>query len=237
MPSWADGKSALVTGATRGIGLVIARELLQRGARVALVARSHERLEDVTREIGGTPFALDLASESQVRRFAEQLERHFGDAPEIIVNAAGAFDLERVADTSVAAFDAMLASNLRAPFMLMRTFLPRMLQRGSGHIVSIGSVAGRQALVGNGAYSASKFGLRGLHEVLALELKGSGVRATLVEPAATDTPLWDPIDRTRNTELPLPAEMLPAQAVAECVMFALGAPQNQTVKYIGIERS
>jgi hypothetical protein len=91
----------------------------------------------------------------------------------------------------VEAFDRMIAVNLRAAFLLMRAFVPGMLARGRGHIVTIGSVAGRQAFPSNGAYSASKFGVRGLHAVLAAELRGTGVRATFVEPAATDTPLWD----------------------------------------------
>jgi short-subunit dehydrogenase len=237
MPSLAEGASAVVTGATRGIGLAVAHGLAMRGARVALVARSRARLEQAAREVGGTAFAADVISETEVAQLAEQLKSHFGDAPDIIVNAAGAFDLGAIAETSVAAFNDMIAANLRGPFLLMRAFLPRMLERRSGHILSIGSIAGRHALPGNGAYSASKFGLRGLHEVLALELKGSGVRATLVEPAATDTPLWDGVDRVRNPGLPERSDMLSPAAVAECVLFALATAPAQTIKYMGIERS
>lgn len=202
-----------------------------------MVARSREPLEAAARELGGTPFTADLASVLHVERLAEHVLSLFHDAPDILVNAAGAFSLAPIAETSVEAFDTTLAANLRAPFVMIRTFLPRMLQRGSGHIVSIGSIAGRQAFPGNGAYSASKYGLRGLHEVLEAEVKGTGVRVTLVEAAATDTPLWDEVDYAQHPGLPDRSRMLSAAAVAESVLFALDSPAAVAIKYMGIERS
>jgi NADP-dependent 3-hydroxy acid dehydrogenase YdfG len=237
MASLAEGTTAVVTGASRGIGLEVARALCGRGVQVVMVARSRDLLEAAARELGGTALAADLASALHVERLAEQVIGLFGDAPDIVVNAAGAFTLAPVAETSVDAFDTTLAANLRAPFVMIRTFLPRMLERGSGHFVSIGSIAGRQALAGNGAYAASKYGLRGLHEVLESEVKGTGVRVTLVEPAATDTPLWDAIDEGQQPGLPERSQMLSAAAVAECVLFALESPAAIAIKYMGIERS
>ena len=125
-----------------------------------------------------------------------------------MVNSAGAFELAPIAETSVESFDRQMAVNLRAVFLLAHTFLPGMLERRSGDIVTIGSIAGRQAFAANGAYAASKFGVRGLHGVLQAELKGTGVRATLIEPAATDTGLWQAIDRREHTQLPEPGDML-----------------------------
>jgi NADP-dependent 3-hydroxy acid dehydrogenase YdfG len=112
-----------------------------------------------------------------------------------------------------------------------------MLARRSGHMVTIGSVAGRQALPSNGAYSASKFGVRGMHAVLAGELRGTGVRATFVEPAATDTGLWDDIDRDRNPGLPPREQMMDAAAVADAVLFALTRPADIAVPNILVERA
>lgn len=214
------GKQAIVTGATRGIGAAIAQLLRTAGCEVIAVARS---------ETAGFP--CDVTSQPDVARLAAAYE------PDILVNAAGAFGLAAVSETSVATFDRMLATNLRGPFLLIRALLPRMLARGSGHIVSIGSVAGRQAMPGNGAYSASKFGLRGLHAVLDTELKGTGVRATLVEPAATDTPLWEGIDREQNPGLPAPGAMLQPQAVADAVVYVLTRPVETHINYLGLERS
>lgn len=232
-----EGATALVTGATRGIGRAVAEVLAERGVRLALTARSREPLQELAQSLDGAAFPADLMSEAGAAELAHQVSAHFGDAPAILVNAAGAFDLAAVAETDLAAFDAMIMTNLRAPFVLARALLPAMIERRSGHIVSIGSVAGRTAFPGNGAYSASKYGLRGLHEVLEQELKGTGVRSSLIEPAATDTALWDPIDRAAHPGLPTREQMLSADAVAECVLFALERPDGVTVKYLGIERS
>jgi NADP-dependent 3-hydroxy acid dehydrogenase YdfG len=112
-----------------------------------------------------------------------------------------------------------------------------MLARGHGHLVQLGSVAGRVAYPGNGAYSASKFGLRGLHEVLLQELRGTGVRATLVEPAATDTPLWDPLDPDGRDDLPSRAAMLRPEDVARAVVFAISQPRGVQIPVLAVEAS
>lgn len=233
----ADGSTVLVTGASRGIGLAVARALAGAGARVAMVARSRDLLAAAARELGGVAFVADLTDDAGIDKLAAQVRSHFEDVPDILVHAAGAFTLSPLAETSRETFDAVIAANLRAPFALTQIFLPRMLDRGSGHIVSIGSVAGRQAFPGNAAYSASKFGLRGLHEVLEQELRGTGVRAALVEPAATDTELWDAIDYTRFPGLPERAQMLAAESVADAVLFVLQQPAGVAIKYLGMERS
>lgn len=236
MASSAEPRSALVTGASRGIGLEIARALRARGTNVIMVARTRDRLEREAAAIGGTARVADLASQAQIDRLLADVVGEAGP-PDVLVNAAGAFGLASIAQTSIDAFDEMIAANLRAPFVMIRALLPLMLERGSGHVVSIGSISGRHAFPANGAYSASKFGLRGLHEVLDVELKGSGVRATLIEPAATDTPLWDAIDYERNPGLPARAQMLAPAAVAAAVLFAIDQPADATIKYLGVERS
>jgi NADP-dependent 3-hydroxy acid dehydrogenase YdfG len=152
------------------------------------------------------------------------------------VHSAGAFALAAIAETTVDAFDEQVAVNLRAVFLLTRAVLPGLLARGSGHIVTIGSIAGRQPFPGNGAYAASKFGVRGLHAVLLTELRGTGVRATLIEPAATDTGLWDQIDRRRFPDLPARSAMLSVDQVAEAVLYALSRPPGVVVPNLSIER-
>jgi NADP-dependent 3-hydroxy acid dehydrogenase YdfG len=112
-----------------------------------------------------------------------------------------------------------------------------MRARRSGHIVSIGSIADRVAFPENGAYSASKFGLRGLHEVLRAELANSGVRATLVSPSAVNTELWDRIDATAHPGLPARDAMLSADAVADAVMFAVAQPASVNVDELRLSRS
>jgi NADP-dependent 3-hydroxy acid dehydrogenase YdfG len=231
------GRLAVVTGAGSGIGRAVALGLAGAGARVVLVARSAERLAAVAAELGagrGAVCPADVATEAGVAAVAAACD---GGVPDVVVHAAGAFALAPLAETDVAAFDRMVAVNLRAAFLLVRSFVPGMLARGSGDLVTIGSIAGRQAFPSNGAYSASKFGVRGMHAVLAAELRGTGVRASLVEPAATDTPLWEAIDRERNPGLPEAAFMMSPDAVADAVVFAVTRPREVVVPNIIVERS
>jgi NADP-dependent 3-hydroxy acid dehydrogenase YdfG len=231
------GRVALVTGASRGIGLEVARVLHAAGAWVGMVARGRAALERAAGELGGQALPGDVTDAAAVARIVAGTEASAGRTPDIVVNAAGAFLLAPVAETDPDGFRRVIEVNLVAPFVLMRAVLPGMLARRDGHIVTIGSVAGRQAFAANGAYSASKFGVRGLHAVLAAELRGTGVRATVVEPAATDTPLWDAIDFTRFDELPPRTAMLRPATVAEAVLFAVTRPPDVAVPNILVERS
>ncbi len=232
-----EGRNALVTGASSGIGLAICHALAGAGARVWLVARREAPLRAAAAAVGGRAIMVDVADERAVGGLRDRILAEAGGSPDIVVNAAGAFALAPVADTSPGAFDRMLAVNLRAPFLLARAFLPGMLARGSGHVVTIGSVAGRVGFPHNAAYSASKFGVRGLHAVLDAELRGTGVRATLLEPAATDTPLWDEVDAARHPGLPSRAAMLPPGAVADAVLYVLTRPATVDVRVLTLERT
>jgi NAD(P)-dependent dehydrogenase (short-subunit alcohol dehydrogenase family) len=230
-----QGKTALVTGASSGIGLAVARALLAEGAWVGMVARTHEPLARAAEEAGGYAITADVSTPEGVHTVATYVGELLGDAPDLVVSSAGAFSLGRLDRTDPDDFDRQLAANLRGPFLLVRAFLPGMLARGAGHVINIGSVAGRVAFPENGAYSASKFGLRGLHEVLLAEIRGTGVRATLVEPAATDTPLWDPIDPDARADLPPRASMLRPEDVARAVLFAAQQPPSVQISSIAVE--
>jgi NADP-dependent 3-hydroxy acid dehydrogenase YdfG len=230
---------AVVTGASSGIGRATAIALSAAGAGVVLVGRSQTRLT-ATAELAGRRAVIcscDVATEQGIERVQRAVTELRESGPDVIVHAAGAFELAPLAETTIESFDRMIAVNLRACFLLLNAFLAGMLARGSGHVVTIGSVAGRQAFPSNGAYSASKFGVRGLHAVLAAELRGSGVRATFVEPAATDTPLWDAVDAERNPGLPPRSAMLDPAAVAEAVLFAITRQRETSIPNILMERS
>lgn len=233
-----SGRTALVTGASRGIGLAVSRQLVERGARVAMVARTEAELGAVAEDVGGVALAADVSQREAVERLARGFRSVMDEAaPDYLVNAAGAFSLAPIAQADADDFERSIGANLLGPFLLIRAFLSDMLERGSGHIVTLGSVAGRKAYPSNGAYSASKFGVRGLHEVLHEELKGTGVRSTLVEPAATDTALWDSVDRETNPGLPEADSMLDADAVADAVLFALTRPGRTGVPWVAVERA
>lgn len=234
------GRVAVVTGASSGIGRAVAGRLAGAGAQVVMVARSMQRLEAAAAGVGGPRAVVcgaDVATERGIERVRAAVVGLGVEGPDIVVHAAGAFELAPLAEASVESFDRIIAVNLRAAFLLVRAFVPGMVRRGTGDIVAIGSVAGRQAFPANGAYSASKFALRGMWAVLAAELRGSGVRAGMVEPAATDTPLWDGIDRQRNPGLPEAAAMMSPDAVADAVLFTVTRPRDVAVPNILVERA
>lgn len=232
-----SGRSALVTGASRGIGRKVAESLGSGGASVWCLARSADAVAEVAAEVGGTALVADLADDTATWEVLDGVIETLRGAPDVVVNAAGVFGLESCAEETVKSFDQSLAVNLRGPFLVNRILLPHMLERGSGLIVNVGSVAGRRAFPGNAAYSASKYGLRGYHEVLLEELRGTGVRATLLEPAATDTSLWDRADPDRDPSLPNRARMLSPQDVADAVVFVATRPSGVRIPLLQIERA
>ncbi len=232
-------KTAVVSGASRGIGLATSRALAGAGFRVAMVARSADVLADEAQRLGecAFPVACDVTDERAVDAAIARMQSEFDGAPAVLVNNAGFFSLSMLDATGVADFRHALEVNLVAPFRFVRAFLPEMRSRGSGHIVTIGSIADRVAFPENGAYSASKFGVRGLHEVLRAETRGTGVRATLISPAAVDTPLWDPVDPDGRPGFTARRQMLRAESVAAAVIYAVTQPAGVNVDELRLSAS
>src|SRR5437660_1615352 len=126
-----------------------------------------------------------------------------------------------VADTTPDEFSRAIAVNLLGPFLVTRALVPHLVRRGTGHFVTTGSISDHVAFTGSTAYAASKFGVRGLHEVLRAELSRTGVRTTIVSPGPVDTPIWDPIDPDGRPGFTRRDAMLQAGDVAEAVLFAV----------------
>lgn len=223
------GRGAVVTGASRGIGLAIARRLAAAGARVAMLARGADALAARAAELGGAalPVPCDVTDADAVARALKVTTLAFGGPPDILINNAGIFQPLPVAETTPAAFSDVLRVNLTAGFHVIHAVLGEMRARKRGHIVSIGSISDRVTFPGNGAYAASKFGLRALHQVLREELRGSGVRTTLVSPASVDTDIWDGLAGTGR--FPPRDAMLSADAVAAAVLYALEQPPRVNI--------
>ena len=233
------GASAVVTGASRGIGRAVAGALAAAGARVFLISRSAGDLEQVATVLGRGAVAVpcDVTNADAVTHAVGVIGEYEADGPMILVNNAGVFPIGPIERTDPAIFEQALQANLVAPFRFLHAFVPRMRAGGQGHVLTIGSVADRSIYSGNGAYSASKFGARALHEVLREELRGSGIRATLIAPSATDTPIWDPIDPDNTPGFPPRAAMLRPEDVADAVLWAVTRPSHVNVDELRISRT
>ena len=232
-------RTAVVSGASRGIGLAVARALVGKNIRVAMLARRWEPLREAAQKLGPLARAMpcDVGDADAIEALVGHVRAEFGGAPDIIVNNAGLFKLSTVDATDTADFERALDVNLVAPFRLIRAFLPEMRSRARGHIVSIGSIADHTTFAENGAYSASKFGLRGLHGVLRAELGGTGVRATLISPGAVDTALWDDVDTTGRPGFLPRSRMLSPDAVGAAVAYVIGQPLDVNVDELRLSRS
>jgi len=171
------GASALVTGATGGIGHAIARHLRRAGAELVLTGRRTDVLEPLATETGGRALAVDLAVRDEVDRLAGEC----ADVDILVANAAlpASGDLRSF---SVEEIDRALEVNLRAPMVLARVLGDRMAQRGRGHIVFVSSLSGKSGQRGSAVYSATKFGLRGLGQGLRADLREDGVGVSVVFP-------------------------------------------------------
>jgi NAD(P)-dependent dehydrogenase (short-subunit alcohol dehydrogenase family) len=182
-----QGQKALVTGATSGLGRAIAFQLGRDGAEVVVhgrdAARGAETIEAITAAGGLARFvAADLSDPADLRRLAEDV----GDI-DILVNNAGFSVFGATADLKVDTFDALFASNVRAPFFLVAAFAPGMAARGKGSIINVSSMAGQIGLAGAAAYGATKAALSSMTRAWAAEFSPSGVRVNAIAPGPVYT--------------------------------------------------
>ena len=234
-----SGRTAVVTGASRGIGAGIAEALGAAGVRVALVARTEAKLRERAARIRDSiAIRCDVTDPKSVEAATRRIEKELGDSPDILVNNAGIFSVAVAEETTAEAFLEIVNTNLVGPFLFVRAFLGGLKKRQTGHIVTIGSVADRTIYSGNAAYSAAKFGLRAVHEVLRTELRGTGVRTTLISPAATNTEIWNTVTVTDPVSRPHSKRpMLKPQDVVDAVLFSLARPQRVNVDELRLSHS
>jgi NAD(P)-dependent dehydrogenase (short-subunit alcohol dehydrogenase family) len=182
-----EGKVAVVTGAGRGIGQAVAIELGRLGARVAVASRSRSELDGTAKKIGNASvFPTDVRKKDEVNRLFEQVHATLGPV-DILVNAAGVGIMKKLVDLSDEDFETLIQTNLRSMFYTCRYALPSMIERKTGHIVNIASIAGKVGSATRTVYCASKFGVVGFTESLAEEVRSHGVRVAVICPGSTNT--------------------------------------------------
>ena len=224
-----EGKTAIITGAGRGIGRAIARAFATEGATVVLAARSRADLAAVAaevREAGGRALAVptDVTQDPAVEALVEQTLSETNRI-DILVTSAGLASFGAVAETKAADWDAMLALNLRAAMLCCRAVLPAMMRQRSGTILNLSSIASKRALPGSAVYTATKAGLDAFSRVLAEELRPHGIRVGVLVPGAVDTPIWDAMGATPPRE-----KMLRPEDVARAALLMVTLPPHAALE-------
>jgi uncharacterized protein len=226
------GKTALVTGASSGIGAATAQALANAGAKVLLVARNEDRLKGVAQSIGGAAsiYPVDLSRAAEVDNLARRIEATEG-TPDILVNNAGAGQWKFVEETTPAEAVQMMAVPYFAAFYVTHAFLPGMLRRNSGHIVNVSSVGSRFVWPGATAYIAARWAVRGFTQALRADLSRTGIKVTLYESGVVQTDYWDhnPGSRERVPKMGTLVPTLSSEAAGKAIVRGIQREQKLVV--------
>lgn len=230
-----DGRVAIVTGASSGLGVAVARALAGFGARVAVVARRLDRLTELAKEIDGAAVTCDLSDLDQVRTVVPAVAEQLG-RPEILVNGAGSmFTYERAEAEPLDASRRTVDLNLLAPFLLAQDVQPHMLAVGRGTIINISSISGRVGIPGipQASYAASKAGLSGLTSELAVQWARHSIRVNTVAPGFFRSEITGPLyDSERSTEYLRRNTPLPMEGSAEDITGAVVWLASDAGRYV-----
>ena len=224
------GKTALVTGGGGGIGREIAAQLKAAGANVAICGRNVEKLEAAAHAIGGAlTLPGDLLDAAYVQSCVDRTVETFGGL-DILINNAGVALSKPFGETTIEDFDRVMATNVRAPFILIRSALPH-LRKARGRVINIASVVAHKGYPLQSAYAASKHALLGLSKSLANELYEDGVRVHVISPGGVYTDMA----KVARPDLS-PDGLISAAEVADAVMFLLSLDKNAVIDEICLHR-
>jgi NAD(P)-dependent dehydrogenase (short-subunit alcohol dehydrogenase family) len=222
-----DGKVVLITGASRGIGLAMARTLGQEGARLILVARNRGPLEQAAAQVSGAVMSavIDVTKPEDVKRLFAAVKKRIGRL-DVLINNAGVFTFKPFLKTTLEDWRRNLETNLTSIFLTTQAALP-LLKRSRGDVVNILSISSRVAFPNCSAYTASKFGALGLTDVLRRELHAQGIRVTAILPGMTNTRMKKEFDFPLQSQ-----DLLQPEDVAAATLSALVQLRRATVEEI-----
>ena len=227
-------RTALISGASSGIGAATARALAEAGFDVVLAARRLERCEELAHEIGGRALRLDVTDPASVDELAARLT----EVDVVVHSAGGALGLEPVAEADEERWRTMYESNVLGVMRVTKALLPALERGGGGHVVIIGSVAGVEVYPGGGGYTAAKHAVNALARTLRLELLGKPIRVSELAPGLVETEFslvrFDG-DAERAAEVYRGLEPLRAEDVAEVIAFVVTRPPHVDVDYVAIK--
>lgn len=232
-----NGKTVLITGASSGIGCACAGVFADFNTKLVLTARRIERLEQLREKLSEKKVSvcirkLDVRDRADVLKFSGELKES-GTVPDILVNNAGlSSGLDKLHEGDFDDWDRMIDTNIKGLLNVSRAIIPLMAERNSGHVVNIGSMAGRQVYPGGNVYNATKFAVRALTEGMSIDLLGTKVRVSCVSPGAVQTEFSEVRfhgDRERAAKVYQGYEPLTAADVADAVLYVVNTPEHVNV--------
>jgi len=235
------GRWALVTGATSGFGLATAHALAAEGCHVAITGRREDRLSTAASEIAAkhrvesVPLRFDVRDLSQVRSALEGAAGLLGRLDILVNNAGLALALDPLQTGDTRDWDQMIDTNVKGLLYVSRTVLPGMVERGRGHVVNVGSVAGHQTYAGGAVYSATKYAVRALTDALRYDVLGKGIRVSNVEPGLAETEFSEVRfkgDAAKAKTVYEGMTALSGEDVAEAIVWCLTRPAHVNVQSV-----
>ena len=228
-------ETAVITGASSGVGKSLAIQLSDAGYRVVLAARSEDKLNAIAEEIrskGGDSLVVstDVSHQEQINNLKDR-SLEYGDVS-VVINNAGLGKFSKVEDVAIEDWDRQLDVNLRASFLVSQAFIPGMKQRLNGTLAFMNSVAGKKGYPYSAAYVASKYGMRGLADSFREELREDNIKVISIHPGAVDTPFWDGKGENFPRE-----EMLNTHTLAQSIIHAIQSPGNFAVEELVVRRT
>ncbi|MBI5510315.1 MAG: SDR family oxidoreductase [Deltaproteobacteria bacterium] len=227
--------TVFITGASSGIGAACARAFANIGAKLVVVARRRERLDAIAKELATAHrtkthvATLDVRDRKSVERVVDSLPEPFAAVDVLINNAGLGIGLDKLHEGNVDEWDLMIDTNIKGLLYVSRALIPGMVARGKGHVINLGSLAGREVYPGGAVYAATKYAVRALTKALRLDLLGTGLRVTTIDPGMVDTEFSTVRfrgDKARADKVYQGLQPLTGDDIADAVLFCATRPPH-----------